>query len=479
MAKSGRICAICGTLVLLLLCRPLIALPLGRTRKVRGCSKGNATAFFPVKDTVPFSKEKSRPPELAPCPSSACRACLPSIAKGLAGGAAGPEPSAPPRVRRRSDRGLKVGWDGSHFYIRRARRFEVDPNGYFQFTYRGHAGPAAPNNDFVLRRAVLGVRGTLGRRYDFDISAEISDRKTPLRSADLQFNYNPALQLKLGRFREPFSREALVSSRYREFAERAMINNLVPGDGFGVMAQGVILKHTVQYQAGFFGSKGVLAETDSITPDGVVRLRFTPWARNQHRYLAGMTFGSAFADGKMKHGESFKGSTASGSFVFFGHEPVNGKVIRANGEWTWLIGPAGFHAEYIQTQQERQGLGPEGVDLPGVIAKGYYLSATDLITGEDRVEDAQPVPHFPVFGRGRKGVGAWEVKFRYSTLHMTDGTRSNQVDTFTPGLNWYLTRFVRIMIDLNVEQLKKPVVLPLPRQPGPLLSASFTAQFRF
>jgi Phosphate-selective porin O and P len=95
------------------------------------------------------------------------------------------------------------------------------------------------------------------------------------------------------------------------------------------------------------------------------------------------------------------------------------------------------------------------------------------------VEDDQPIPHFPVFGRARKGLGAWELKFRCSTLHVSDGTESNQVDTFTPGLNWYLTHFVRIMLDLNVEQLRKPVVLPAPRQPGTLLCALVTAQSQF
>ncbi len=357
----------------------------------------------------------------------------------------------------------------------------MEPNGYFQFTYRDHAGPAVPRKDFVLRRAVLGIRGTLGngKRYGYDLSFEINDQRTPLRTASLEINYNPAFELRVGRFKQPFSRQALVSSRYREFAERAMINDLAPEYGAGVMAEGRVFADTVEYQAGIFGGKGGLAAQDSTTPDGVARLRFTPWLRSHGDYLRGMTFGSAFARGRTNRGEGFEGATASGSFVFFAPELVNGNVTRANGEWTWLIGPAGFHAEYTRARQDRQGLGPGGGDLPGIVAWGYYISATCLATGERRVEDQQPAPHFPVFGRGRKGFGAWEVKFRYSTLRVSDGILSNQVDTLTPGLNWYLTRFVRIMLDVNVERLRKPVVRPVPRQPGTLLSTLVTTQFQF
>jgi phosphate-selective porin OprO and OprP len=463
---------------LLLLCRPSLAVHLGRPLKTGGCWKPATKSLFPVSDAA-SSKEKSTSREGLTLRHTALRACAPRRAEDGLGKGAPSAQSGTPRVRRGSSHGIDAGWNGSHFYIRKARWFEVDPNGYFQFTYRGHAGSSAANNDFVLRRAELGVQGTLGRHYDFDISVEASNLKTSLYNADLQINYKPAFQFKIGRFKEPFSREELTSSRYLEFAERDMINNLVPGQGAGVMAQGFLFGRVMQYQMGIFGGKGPLAEKDSVTPDGVCRLRFTPWLRSSNRYLRGMTFGSAFADGRTNDGKSFLGSTASGSFVFFAQEPVNGKVIRANGEWTWLIGPAGFHAEYIQTQQGRQGLGPEGGNLPGVVAKGYYVSATSLITGEKRVENDQPVPHFPVFGRGRKGLGAWEVKFRYSTLHMSDGTENNRVDTLTPGLNWYLTHFVRIMLDLNVERLSKPVVLPEARQPGTLLSAVVTTQFRF
>lgn len=470
----------CGALAFLLHCCPSLAMRHRGLRKEM--EKCEAVARLPSilqKGAILSRIERSKPQEMESSLLAAGGACLAKSGRNRKDRGTASDDGGRVRVRSRATSALKAGWNGSHFYIRRKGRFEIDPNGYFQFTYRGHAGPTAPNDDFVLRRAVLGARATIGRLYNFDISAEISDRKTPLHSAYLQIDYKPAFQLRLGRFKEPFSRQALVSSRYREFAERAMINNLAPGDGLGIMAQGGLFQRVLQYQAGIFVGKGILGAEDSISPNGVFRLRYTPWQRSPSRYLRRMTFGSAFADGRTNHGESFLGSTASGSLVFFAHQPVNGNVTRANGEWTWLIGPAGFHAEYSLSRQDRWGLSPERENLPSVIAGGYYLSGTYLVTGENRVEDAQPIPHHPVLGSGLKGLGAWELKFRYSTLHMSDGTETNQVDTLTPGLNWYLTHFIRVMIDLNVERLNRPVVLPVPRRAGLYLTALVTTQFRF
>lgn len=467
-------------MALLLLCRPSLAMnPWGLRRGINRCEALASSPAIPRKEAAFSLAERSKSQENATVPAAAPHPCMPDIARSSKHKSTASGDKGSVRVQSPSNRGLEAGWDGSHLYIRREGRFEVDPNGYFQFTYRGHAGPAAPGNDFIMRRVELGIQGRLGQHYDFDFSVEASNLKISLYNADLQINYKPALQFRLGRFKEPFSREELTSSRYLEFAEREMINNMVPGQGAGIMAQGFLFGRNMQYQLGIFGGKGPLAEKDSVTPDGVFRLRITPWLSSSSRYLRGMTFGSAFADGRTTYGKSFLGSTASGSFVFFTQQAVNGAVTRENGEWTWLIGPAGFHAEYIQSQQDRHGLGSRGDNLPGITAKGYYFSATYLITGENRVEDAQPVPHSPVFGSSRKGLGAWELKFRYSTLHMSDGAERNQVNTFTPGLNWYLTRFVRIMLDLNVEVLAKPVVIPVPRPPGALLSALVTTQFRF
>src|SRR4029077_14313194 len=121
------------------------------------------------------------------------------------------------------------------------------------------------------------------------------------------------------------------------------------------------------------------------------------------------------------------------------------------GELTWTVGPAAFRAEYDQTNQARNRLGPHGVALPAVVAKGFAGQFTYLLTGENKTDGAI-TPKHNFFGdeSGRPGLGAWELKVRYSGLQISDGTaKSNRAQTIYFGANWYLNRFVRYMLDFG------------------------------
>ena len=115
--------------------------------------------------------------------------------------------------------------------------------------------------------------------------------------------------------------------------------------------------------------------------------------------------------------------------------------------------------------QARHRLGPGGVDLPGVVAKAYTGQFTYLLTGEDKPELGVVPPKRNLFGdeKGTPGLGAWELKLRYSNLQINDGTlKSNRAGTFYFGANWYLNRFVRYLLDFGIERYKDPLRTPRP-----------------
>ena len=160
-----------------------------------------------------------------------------------------------------------------------------------------------------------------------------------------------------------------------------------------------------------------------------------------------------------------RGLTESRSVTFFLPDTVNGKILRTNGELTWLLGPAIIRAEYDQTNQERRGLGSHGTSLPGVVAKGYMGQFTYLLTGENKPDSAPITPKHNVFGNenGKIGLGAWELKVRYSNLQISDSTaKSNRADTIYFGPNWYLNRFVRYLLDIGFERFRDPSRTPRP-----------------
>jgi len=360
-----------------------------------------------------------------------------------------------------------AGWDKNHAFIRSADgAFETLLTGYGQFDYHGYQAGNHPPSTFLVRRGRLSLEGKLERYFDFKIEGDFADTtSTLLRDLYINVHRIDEFQLRFGQFKEPFSQEELRSDIYQDFVERSLVNNLAPSRSPGLMASGVIDKGVFEYQIGAFNGKGLLANNNNGTPEGVVRVRFAPWKNTESFLGKGLFFGGAFADGRSLGGTSFRGLTESRSFTYFSPDNINGEYTRANGEMTWLLGPATIRAEYDQTNQHRDNLGAGGRNLPGVVAKGYMAQFTYMVTGEEKPDAGAVTPKRDLFGdgKGNSGFGAWELKFRYSNLQFTDGTtKSNRAETFYFGPNWYLNRFVKYLLDVGVERYKDPVRSPKP-----------------
>ncbi|HXU38213.1 MAG TPA: porin [Blastocatellia bacterium] len=360
-----------------------------------------------------------------------------------------------------------AGWDKNHAFLRSADgSFETFLTGYGQFDYRGYQAGNHPPDTFLVRRARLSLEGKLERYFDFKIEGDFADTtSTLLRDFYINVHRMDEFQLRFGQFKQPFSQEELRADIYQDFVERSLVNNLAPSRSPGFMASGVIDKGVFEYQVGAFNGKGLLTNNNTNSPEGAVRVRLAPW-KNTNSFLGkGLFFGGAFADGRSLGGTSFRGLTESRSFTYFAPDTINGEYTRANGEMTWLLGPATVRAEYDQTNQHRDNLGVGGRNLPGVVAKGYMAQFTYLLTGEEKPDAGAVTPKRNLFGdgNGKSGFGAWELKFRYSNLQFTDGTtKSNRAETFYFGPNWYLNRFVKYLLDVGVERYKDPIRSPKP-----------------
>jgi phosphate-selective porin OprO/OprP len=362
-----------------------------------------------------------------------------------------------------------AGWDKDkgHAFLRSSDgAFEALITGYGQFDFRGYQSGDHPPNTFLVRRARLAVEGKLERYFDFKIEGDFADTaSTLLRDFYINIHRIDEFQLRFGQYKEPYSQEEIRADIYQDFVERSLVNNLAPSRSPGLMALGSVGKGVFEYQLGSFNGKGLLALNNNGTPESVLRLRFAPWKNTKSFLGKGLFFGGAVAQGRSFGGTSVRGLTESRSFTYFTPDTVNGKIIRTNGELTWLLGPATIRAEYDQTNQDRENLGVGGRNLPGVVAKGFMAQATYLLTGENKPDAGTLAPRHSLFGDegGTPGFGAWELKFRYADLQIADGTaKSNRAQTFTFGPNWYLNRYVKYLLDLGVEHFKDPLRTPRP-----------------
>ncbi len=376
-----------------------------------------------------------------------------------------PSPS-PTTQTKNGDKSIGVaGWDNTSAFIRSADgRFETRVTGFAQFDFRGYQSGTHPPNTYLVRRARMRTDALLDKYFEVRIEAELTDTTSILlRDFYARIHRIDEAQLTVGQFREPFSQEELRPEPSQDFVEKSLVNLIVPARSPGLMLSGVINNGAFEYQIGSFNGKGLLVNNNVGTPENALRLRFAPFKNGKTFWLKGLAFGGAVAQGKTDVAPGFRGQTNSRSFTFFTPDTVHGKIVRTNGELTWLLGPAVLRAEYDQTNQDRDNLGLNGTNLPGVVSKGYMAQFTYLLTGETKSENGATTPKRSLFSveNGRMGFGAWELKARYDNLQIADGTaKSNRSASFYFGANWYMNRFVKYMLDFGYERFKDPLRVP-------------------
>lgn len=357
---------------------------------------------------------------------------------------------------------ILASWTKGHAFIKSADgNFTMQFGGRAQLDYRHYTGTATPESSFLIRRARFEAEGQLFPHFEYKVQADFADRKsTMLRDAFLNVNYTERFQVKFGHFKQPFSQEELQSSKYIDFVERSSVNKIVPGRSPGLMFHGQFVDGAVQYALGIFNGQGTLNTNSSSTPEVNARLRFSPFKKTDSELFKNFSFGGAVARGRQNGGNSFEGKTASGSLTFFSKVPVNGQRLRANGEFWWRYKNWSLRAEYDQTNQEREALGPAGTNLPGVVAKGYILQTTYLLTGETKTESG--ITPKAAFLADDGGVGAWELALRYENLQVHDRVNPNRAEAYTFGVNWWLTKFVRYQSNFILERFEDTSRAPTP-----------------
>jgi phosphate-selective porin len=386
-----------------------------------------------------------------------------------------------------------AGWNNEHFYIRSADgTFQLMPYGYFQTDYRGYRGDGAPPGTFVIRRARFGFQGNYGKYYDFAVLLD-SAAGNGISLRDLYVNVKPIpqFQIQIGQYKEPFAQEELVAVTNIDFVERSLASLLYPAASTAYRSPGITIHGdfsggVMQYWLGAFNGKGILAADTTNEPEIIGRLRFYPWRKKKNNLFQGLSLGGSVGRARtrgLSNEQSFNASLPDNVYTFFPSFPVNGKVERYNGEVTWNHGAWAIRTEYDQLLQFRTGVGSEQVGglgfttLPGVISKAGYGQVTYLLTGESRPENGTPRVKRPFFGpstessSGARGLGAWELAFRYDRIQAkepginqlnispTPGfvpTFAQHTDQITGGVNWYLNYWVKYQFNLSVDRLSSP-----------------------
>lgn len=361
----------------------------------------------------------------------------------------------------RTSGGPQVGAGADGFYLRSPdRAFQVRLRGYTHFDARYFTEEDEAFTDtFLFRRVRPIVEGTLGGVADFRILPDFANSSLVLQDAWLNLKSFPLANLQLGKFKTPFGLERLQSATAMTFIERALPTQLVPNRDLGMMLHGEYGEGLVQWQLALMNgvSDGASAEVDSGDGKELVgRLFAHPFQESAREWLSGLGVGFAFDYGRQDGG--LPGAYRSqGQAVFFRYAldaELTGSRIRYSPQATYYWGPFGALAEYVRSEMDVERLGSK----ERFENDAWQIALSYVLTGENAsFKGVVPRSSFEP-GKGG-GWGAFEVAARYHELHVDSDvfdtgfasplTSAESARAWGVGLNWYLNRWVKLMVNYD------------------------------
>jgi phosphate-selective porin OprO and OprP len=272
-------------------------------------------------------------------------------------------------------------------------------------------------DQFELRRARLGVKGKFANDFKYEIVGNLPGTAT-IDVAFLDFAKYEQAQIRVGKFKQPFGLEQLISSNNITMLERSYVDQTVPGKKLGIQAMGSPIKG-ITYAGSVFQNN----DTElNIGPDGKsslagrATLNFAEIMGNKemvmHVGIAGLennyavgTSSSSQTSSTITTTQTQRGSISSFrsagrglANVFRGQ--VNGEPCVSPGPGTTYACPSEYSASVKQRALGLEGIyatgpfklmgeysqgdyrGTQGANSVSYDTKTYYLEAGFFITGE-------------------------------------------------------------------------------------------------
>lgn len=349
---------------------------------------------------------------------------------------------------------VTAGQDG--FSLQSAdRAFQLRIKGYLQADGRFFTDHQPASSTFLARRIRPIFEGTVGDQYGFLIAPEFGSGTTVLQDAYLEANWWPALRLRAGKFKSPLGVEQLQSDTELWFPERGLPSNLIPVRDLGAQLFGTLFGGTTSYAVGAFNGAPDASSTtdaDSESDKEVVGRVFVQPFKARPGFWQRLGVGLSGSYGRENAATpSFK--TPLGQQTFFSYQSgatANGRHVRVSPQASYYHGPFGLLAEYVRSAQvvTRSGVSSNLGNSAWQVAGAYVL------TGEDA--SSSGVKALKPFSLKDHTWGAVEVAGRYGQLWIDKEvfptlaaitSAAQQATTWTTGLNWYLTKNVKVALD--------------------------------
>jgi phosphate-selective porin OprO and OprP len=311
-----------------------------------------------------------------------------------------------------------------------------------------------------FRRARLYNKGTLYNDFFYKAQFDFANSDVEFKDAYAGMKNIPYVgKFQVGQFKEPFSLEAMTSSNYITFLERALPNVFAPGRSWGAAVYNSWFENRLTFAIGGFRN------TDDDQGDDMVRsnewnltTRITglPWYQAKDKFLhlgAGYSFRLPTSnDDKQISFRQRPELRTRDRFVDTDNFRIN-LENRLGLEGAVVYGPFSIQGEFMHSFVED----PNGESKTGHFY-GAYGYVSYFLTGESRkysksngkFKGVKPKNNFSLKDRT---WGAWEIAARYSHLDLNENAirtadwRGGILNDITIGVNWYLNPNMRVMLN--------------------------------
>lgn len=367
----------------------------------------------------------------------------------------------------KDDLDLKVKWKGAPELSSKDGKFKMKVRGRLNVDYNAinqdEDVTGIPDvNAFELRRARLGVEGTVWKDVDYKFEVDFANDTTAVKDAYFEYTgWGPEFKIRVGNFKTFNSLEHIMSANFIEFMERAAfieafqldrqigIGALYTRDHF-TLAAGVFGPHPFDEERWFQDVKTGAARVTAapINEDGHVLHFGASW-----RSRGGATDLRA---NPVPANDQFFIYQARGADLHLASRFVQTPAIFDRDtfwglEAAYVWGPWSIQSEYGQLKGDinERFVGEDPTYW------GWYVEASWFITGETRPykfgEFTRQKILNPVFEGGH---GAWQLAARYDVLSLTDNaagivtcTTCGEQKTWQAGVNWWLNDHTRVMFN--------------------------------
>jgi phosphate-selective porin OprO and OprP len=345
------------------------------------------------------------------------------------------------------------------------------------------------SSGFYNPRTRVYFEGRLTKPIQYEFSFQNTFDTVALLDAYLNFSYDPRFQLRIGRYKTPFTYEWYRIHVWHLLApERSLFANNYEGNRrFGLMGWGSMFDQRMEYAVGTFnGQRNSYQPFDSLQ-DVMAFLNFKPFYNREEGFLLrDLHVGGSVDAGNENQptvpavlrtnsapaaaGVDSSGAANSATLPFLAFNPD----VRERGQRAlWELHAAYYYGGLTllgawQGGYESYALGTTGaptrIPIGGWFAQAGYILTGETIRDRTLVEPLRPFD----LRHGRFGLGAFEVTARYSELQLgrrvfTAGFAdpnlwTNYTQMVDVGFNWYLNKAVKIYFDWEHAIFGSPVV---------------------